>query len=112
MIKVETYGFEDIIPSINAALEVTLKQVANDSMQYAEVLTPVDTGQLRSGWYTESKKMTAWLKNDTTYASFVEEGHFTSNHSWFVPGVFMGKRGVEMAAKKAQSIFNTNLGNI
>lgn len=109
MIDAEEFDLEKIVPAIEDSLRGTIRDVAESAKTWAKILTPELSGKLKSSWKTRHYKTKSWLINDTDYASFVEYGHMTSNNSWFVPGVFMGTRGIEQAAKHAQSIFDQRL---
>ncbi len=72
-------------------------------------------GTLRKGWYVEeyAYKKGAYYEikvvNNVHYASYVESGHRTRNHTSWVPGVFMLKIAENKVEKVAEKIIEKHL---
>lgn len=78
--------------------------------------TPVDTGELRRNWNTESfesaKSYDVEIYNQTSYASYVEYGHRTRGGGGFVPGKLMLTNGELRIRKKAPAIIKKRLNEM
>lgn len=74
-------------------------------------------GTLKKGWYVTDivQKGNVYevdLKNDTTYASFVEYGHRTRGHNSWVEGQFMMTISVDEVQRKVERIQKATLDRI
>lgn len=74
-------------------LKICAQEIAEKLAEAAKGRTPVDTGKLVGGYIievsTSGEFVSAELKNNVEYASFVELGHRTLSHTGWVPGKFM-----------------------
>ena len=73
-------------------------------------LTPVDSGVLKLSWkktnvYTSRKQYHIDILNDQDYASYMEDGYYTSKTpSRFVPGVWSGKKFIYQPNKNSEGM--------
>lgn len=93
-------------------VEMTLKQVAEQTIREAKGETPADTGQLRMGWHRENGEgLKQIIYNNVEYVNHVEYGHrvvyYGKKTNSVVPGVFMLKRTID----KLEPVFRNSIGS-
>lgn len=72
-IKAEGPLHETPIRSFRQAVSDAMDQTRNYALGVLKARTPVDTGRLRNGWYTQSNRWNQFYwANTTPYSSFVE----------------------------------------
>lgn len=78
--------------------------------------TPVDTGTLRRAW-TASVPLRSFnhystvVTNNTQYASYVEYGHRTRDHTGWVPGRFMLTLSANQLKQQAPALIQNRLAD-
>lgn len=92
-------------------VEITLKQVAEQTIREVKEETPADTGQLRMGWHRENGNgLKQIIYNNVEYVNHVEYGHrivyYGKKTNSVVPGVFMLKRTID----KLEPVFRNSIG--
>lgn len=74
------------------------KEIAARLLRKVILRTPVDTGTLKGSWREENNQFFVDIKgnkyeitiaNSMSYASYVEFGHRSANHMFWVDGVYM-----------------------
>lgn len=80
--------------------------LANRVVNLAKKATPVDTGNLRRKFFIDGalesdEEYKVIVINNVGYASYVEYGHRTANHSGWVEGKFMLENAVKKVDKNA-----------
>lgn len=90
----------------NELLESTTKEAGQRLLAKVVKRTPVDTGQLRQGWFdkknpsdvvTDGVNYTTKISNSVEYAGYVEFGHRTKNGKGWVEGqYFLTKSEMEL----------------
>lgn len=93
-------------------VEITLKQVAEQTIREVKEETPADTGQLRMGWHRENGDgLKQIIYNNVEYVNHVEYGHrvvyYGKKTNSVVPGVFMLKRTID----KLEPVFRNSIGS-
>lgn len=93
-------------------VEITLKQVAEQTIREVKGETPADTGQLRMGWHRENGDgLKQIIYNNVEYVNHVEYGHrvvyYGKKTNSVVPGVFMLKRTID----KLEPVFRNSIGS-
>lgn len=93
-------------------VEMTLKQVAEQTIREVKGETPADTGQLRMGWHRENGEgLKQIIYNNVEYVNHVEYGHrvvyYGKKTNSVVPGVFMLKRTID----KLEPVFRNSIGS-
>lgn len=78
--------------------ESLAKEIAARLLRLVIKRTPVDTGTLKGSWREENNHLIVvkhgntyevTITNSMEYASYVEFGHRTANHTGYVPGKYM-----------------------
>lgn len=88
--------------------EDMVKELAARLLRKAVKRTPVDSGWLRNGWFIggthyNNGMYEVEVYNNTEYASYVELGHRTKDHTGWVAGRFMlliSEKELEQDAEK------------
>lgn len=93
-------------------VEITLKQVAEQTIREVKEETPADTGQLRMGWHRENGDgLKQIIYNNVEYVNHVEYGHrvvyYGKKTNSVVPGVFMLKKTID----KMEPVFRNSIGS-
>lgn len=93
-------------------VEITLKQVAEQTIREVKEETPADTGQLRMGWHRENGDgLKQIIYNNVEYVNHVEYGHrvvyYGKKTNSVVPGVFMLKKTID----KLEPVFRNSIGS-
>ena len=93
-------------------VEITLKQVAEQTIREVKGETPADTGQLRMGWHRENGDgLKQIIYNNVEYVNHVEYGHrvvyYGKKTNSVVPGVFMLKKTID----KLEPVFRNSIGS-
>ena len=92
------------------------KELAARLMRSVVKRTPVDSGNLRRGWFTGEIKKSGnsyiiEVSNPVDYASYVEYGHRTATHNGWVKGRFMMTITEEEIRKSTQGILEKKIYN-
>lgn len=100
----------------NLFMQSCAKELAARLLRSVTGSTPIDTGNLKRSWTAgEIKKTgnmyTIEISNPLLYASYVEYGHRTANHSGFVKGRFMMTISEEEIRKSAPRILEKKIEN-
>lgn len=93
-------------------VEMTLKQVAEQTIKEVKTETPADTGQLRMGWHRENGGgLKQIIYNNVEYVNHVEYGHrvvyYGKKTNSVVPGVFMLKKTID----RIEPVFKNRIGS-
>ena len=93
-------------------VEMTLKQVAEQTIKEVKIETPADTGQLRMGWHRENGGgLKQIIYNNVEYVNHVEYGHrvvyYGKKTNSVVPGVFMLKKTID----RIEPVFKNRIGS-
>ena len=93
-------------------VEITLKQVAEQTIREVKEETPADTGQLKMGWHRENGDgLKQIIYNNVEYVNHVEYGHrvvyYGKKTNKVVPGVFMLKKTID----KLEPVFRNSIGS-
>ena len=101
---------------VSAFCQAAAKELAARLLRMVIKNTPVDTGTLRSGWKAsnisvkkDGDNYTVEIVNNTKYASYVEYGHRTANHSGWVEGNFAMTMSEDKIRNTAPKILETKL---
>ena len=95
----------EVVTKYPAAKNQFLRMEAEFLKARVKPLTPVDKGQLRSGWQsTDVQGDEITVYDNVEYAKFVELGHRVKIHGKYtgtvVPGVFMLRDSVDECAER------------
>ena len=107
-ITFDASGLVKLIHSLNKdsehfseRMDRTLERIKLRYYQHVMIITPVDTGYMKSRWRNlpVQKKGKVWIgvvQNDTFYLPFVNYGHWTEHRRSFVPGQFFLQKALKM----------------
>lgn len=97
-------------------LSTSIKRIGVQALRQFKANTPVDTGQLRRSWTAQDAGYgggwTIELRNNTEYASYVEDGHRIvrggNTYGW-VPGQFFMKKSLNQVNAQLPSLITPGL---
>lgn len=103
---------ENLATDTPEKVEMTLKQVAEQTIKEVKTETPADTGQLRMGWHRENGGcLKQIIYNNVEYVNHVEYGHrvvyYGKKTNSVVPGVFMLKKTID----RIEPVFKNRIGS-
>ena len=98
MITLDVVDFQKEMKRIEAEVsQLALKDI-HSKIDYAEaqlqIVTPVDTGVARKGWYTKKSRtlfngQVGEINNDVEYISFLNNGHSKQAPKYFIEQVLV-----------------------
>lgn len=91
-IEMEVTGIEELAAALSEystalaeQFNTRLQEIGQTAFDDMEGNSPVDTGNLQSGWQMSAEETGFTISNDVEYCGFVEFGHSTRGSS-YVPG--------------------------
>ncbi|KRM37004.1 hypothetical protein FC39_GL000456 [Lactobacillus hamsteri DSM 5661 = JCM 6256] len=92
----------------------SVKRIGKQAIRQFKANTPEDTGHLRRCWRVQDAGFIggSWsieLTNGAEYASYVENGHKTCEHTGWVPGQFFMKESLDQVNSQLPELITPGL---